>query len=332
VIVYGLYDPANSLARLHAPRVDPEMVRRFDDWAARVPALPCIGDYAPGLVFSGTDVISPDDFTRTAFFHECWRPAGLSIAPLVTNLVSAGAASGHVASHRMPNHAPFDSGQRRLFEALAQHLVRAAAMQQRLHHLDFARQSALAGLDALKQGFMLVDAQARPILVNRAAQALLSDDGLRLDGGALSASTAGDGRALRALVAACGDQANPAPGGKLAVRRGPGRLPLDVLVTPMPQETTESLMAWPVAQRAVAMVLVSDPETEMRARIERLREQFDFTPAEATFALEIIKGDGRKAAADRLGITVGTARSHLSSIFDKTGVRHQAALVRLLLQ
>lgn len=69
----------------------------------------------------------------------------------------------------------------------------------------------------------------------------------------------------------------------------------------------------------------------MRARVQRLRERFAFTPAEAAFALEIVKGDGRQAAADRLGITVGTARSHLSSIFDKTGSRRQAELVRLLL-
>src|SRR5713226_8596009 len=33
-----------------------------------------------------------------------------------------------------------------------------------------------------------------------------------------------------------------------------------------------------------------------------------------------------------LGITVGTARSHLSKIFDKSGVTRQAELVRLLLQ
>ena len=89
---------------------------------------------------------------------------------------------------------------------------------------------------------------------------------------------------------------------------------------------------WTFPQRAVAVVLVSDPETEMQARIESLRGRFGLTPAEATFALEIIKGDGRQATADRLGITVGTARSHLSKIFDKTGVRHQAELVRLLLQ
>jgi len=90
--------------------------------------------------------------------------------------------------------------------------------------------------------------------------------------------------------------------------------------------------SWTFSQRAIAIVLVSDPEREIQARVEDLRQRFGFTPAEAVFALEIIKGDGRQATADRLGITVGTARSHLSRIFDKTGVRHQAELVRLLLQ
>jgi DNA-binding CsgD family transcriptional regulator len=67
----------------------------------------------------------------------------------------------------------------------------------------------------------------------------------------------------------------------------------------------------------------------MRVRVESLRDRFGFTRAEATFALEIMKGDGRQAAANRLGISLGTARSHLSSIFDKTGSRHQAELVLL---
>jgi DNA-binding CsgD family transcriptional regulator len=93
-----------------------------------------------------------------------------------------------------------------------------------------------------------------------------------------------------------------------------------------------SAIPWTFPKRPVAIVLVSDPETELQARVQSLRERLGFTPAEAAFALEIVKGDGRQAAADRLGITVGTARSHLSNIFDKTGVRHQAELVRLLLQ
>ena len=76
----------------------------------------------------------------------------------------------------------------------------------------------------------------------------------------------------------------------------------------------------------------SAPEREAQTQIDRLRQCFGFTAAEAALALEIVKGDGRKAAAARRGITDGTARAHLLRIFDKAGVNRQAALVRLLLQ
>jgi DNA-binding CsgD family transcriptional regulator len=169
--------------------------------------------------------------------------------------------------------------------------------------------------------------------INRAARALLDTrDGLRLRAGALSASDAEAERALRALIASCaGDGSTPTGcGGNIALPRGPSRLPLNVLVTPIRPETAMAAMPWTFPQRAVAIVLVSDPETEIQARVESLRERFGLTPAEATLALEIAKGDGRQATADRLGITLGTARSHLSKIFDKTGVTRQAELVRLL--
>jgi hypothetical protein len=159
----------------------------------------------------------------------------------------------------------------------------------------------------LQQGFLLVDAEARPLFVNRAGRELLdARAGLRLEASALSASDADGGRTLRRLIASCAAKANAGidSGGKVALRRGEGRLPLDALVTPIQPETAMAASSWTFSQRAI----------------------------EAAFALEIIKGDGRQATADRLGITVGTARSHLSRIFDKTGVRHQAELVRLLLQ
>ena len=137
---------------------------------------------------------------------------------------------------------------------------------------------------------------------------------------------------MRAIIAGCALMANLSAGGEMTLRREPGRLPLKVLVIPVRPETAEKLIPWPSAERAAAIMLVFDPEAEIRTSVERWRDQFGFTPAEANFAREIAKGDGRQAAADRLGITVGTARSQLSSIFDKTGVRHQAELVRLLLR
>jgi DNA-binding CsgD family transcriptional regulator len=333
-IVFGIYDPANGLVNMHAPRTDPDIMLSLVDWAPTNPALPCIASHPPGKVFNGADIIAPDEFTGTAFYQDWWRPAGFSTEPFVTNLFAGSAASGHFASHGLLNHrSPLDC-QKRLFALLAQHLVRAVALQRRLHHHTIAKEGTLTDLDGLEQGFLLVDAEARLLFVNRAARALLdARDGLHLDGGALSTSNANDGRPLRALIASCAAEARSETGfgGNTVLRRGAGRLPLDVLVTPIQPETAMATIPWTFPQRAVAIVLVSDPETEIQARVDDLRERFGFTPAEAAFALEIIKGDGRQAAADRLGITVGTARSHLSKIFDKTGVRHQAELVLLLL-
>jgi len=333
LVVCGIYDPANGLVNMHAPRSDPEIMRRLDDWAPANPALPCIASYPPGETFNGADVIAPDEFSRTAFYQDWWRPAGFSTTPLVTNLFAAGAASGHLASHGLLNQSPLDS-QKRLFAALAPHLVRAVALQRRLHHLTIENENAPSDLDGLKPGFLLVDAQARLLFVNRAASSLLDTrDGLLLEAGALSATDLDDGRRLRELIASCAGYANAVDaGGEILLRRGVGRLPLDAMVTPILPETAMAAIPWTFPQRAAAIVLVSDPETEIRARIEGLRERFGLTPAEAVFALEIVKGDGRQATADRLGITVGTARSHLSKIFDKTGVTRQAELVRLLLQ
>jgi DNA-binding CsgD family transcriptional regulator len=334
-VMFGIYDPAIGLTNLLAPRIDPELTRSLVDWAPRNPLLPLGADQPPGKVFTCGDFITPEDFTGTAFYHEWWMAAGFDTEPLTTNLLVDGAASGIFTSYGLLNRSPFDSSQKRLFAALAQHLVRAVALQRRLYRLTVANESALIGLDGLQQGFLLVDAGARILFANRVARVLLDTrDGLRLEAGALSASDADARRTLRGLIASCAAEANAGidSGGNVALRRGEGRLPLDALVTPIQPETAMAAIPWTFSQRAIAIVLVSDPEREAQARVEDLRERFGFTPAEAAFALEIIKGDGRQATADRLGITVGTARSHLSRIFDKTGVRHQAELVRLLLQ
>ena len=102
-----------------------------------------------------------DEFTSTAFYNELWRPGGLSTDPLVTNLFAESAASGHIASHGLLNQSPFDSSQKHLFATLAQHLVRAVALQRRVYHVTIANERALTGLDGLQQGFLLVDAEAR---------------------------------------------------------------------------------------------------------------------------------------------------------------------------
>lgn len=101
----------------------------------------------------------------------------------------------------------------------------------------------------------------------------------------------------------------------------------------------ERLQAEPTAPASSGTAPPARPERRRADRRSKpllepeqaLRRRFGLTPAEARLALEMARGDGKQAAAERLGISYATARSHLSRIFDKTGVRRQAELVRLVL-
>jgi DNA-binding CsgD family transcriptional regulator len=334
-IMFGFYDAATGLTEIHAPGVDPDVARSCAEWGAGNPLPGLSAAEPPGKVFSISDFLAPDAFKRTAFYQEWWRPHGWSLEPMTTNLMVDGHAAAILSISKAQDQPAFDSGDKRLFATLAKHLVRAVELQRRLYPLTLASENALIGLDRLPQGLMLVDAEARLVFANGAARALLDTrEGLCLEQGAVVCARDADAaQTLCGMIAACATEPGAAAfsGGEVALRRGNGRLPLDILIMPVKSETAIVHMSWTRSRRPTAVLIVSDPETEMRTRAELLRGRFGFTPAEAAFALEIIKGDGRQAAADRLGITVGTARSHLSRIFDKTGSRRQAELVRLLL-
>jgi DNA-binding CsgD family transcriptional regulator len=329
------YDQAANLAYMSAPRIDPDTVRVYvERWAALSPLRQHTRRVPPGKVFVPTDFMPLDEFTATAFFQEWWRPAGLGTEPLTTNLLVDGSVSGLLACYAMPGGPPCDSDQRRSFAAIVPHAVRAFALHRRLHDLAIANEAGVHGLDHLQQGFLLVDAQARVLFANGAGRAMLdARDGLQLDDCALSAIDGDGDRTLARLIASCAGN-----GGTTAERGGEVSLvrhlrpPLQAVVTPLSDATVAAYLPWIATLRPAAIVLVSDPEMELRTRVMRHCRRFGLTAAETAFALEIVKGHGRRAAAEQLGISVSTARSHLSSIFHKTGTHRQAELVRLLLR
>src|SRR5262245_43825487 len=65
----------------------------------------------------------------------------------------------------------------------------------------------------------------------------------------------------------------------------------------------------------------------MNEPIELLRRHFGLTPAEATLALHLAEGETLRSAEAKLSMTYETARTHLKSVFQKTGTRRQAELV-----
>lgn len=223
----------------------------------------------------------------------------------------------------------FDPGHARLQQFLAPHLRRAVQLNVKLAKLETNHAASAEALNRLDQGALLVDAAGRVLFANRVAEDLFeSGRDLRLDNGIIRSKSTADTSRLLSMIAACARKGiNAGKGGSLSLARGRGNAPFSFLVVPLHYE-----IPFLMADGPVALILVADPDQEAKSLATRIRGKFGLTIREAMFAAEIISGDGIQAAADRLKITRSTARTHLSRIFDKTGTRKQAELVRCLMQ
>lgn len=82
--------------------------------------------------------------------------------------------------------------------------------------------------------------------------------------------------------------------------------------------------------RAVARAMGLAIDRASGAREERLRETHRLSPQETRICLHLVDGGSVATCAETLGVAESTVRTHLKSIFAKTGVRRQADLHTLL--
>ena len=70
---------------------------------------------------------------------------------------------------------------------------------------------------------------------------------------------------------------------------------------------------------------------DVHARLNVARMVYGLSEGQMLLAQRIVSGDNLKTASKAIGISINTARTHLSRIYIKTGVNSQTALVRTLL-
>ncbi len=72
-------------------------------------------------------------------------------------------------------------------------------------------------------------------------------------------------------------------------------------------------------------------DADLRKRLNMAKAIYGLSAGQLSLAARIVAGDNLAEAADHLGISVNTVRTHLSRVYAKTGVNSQTALVRVLL-
>ena len=322
---------ANIVATI-APRFDPDMLATWQEyWAFHDPALARATFRPAGEIYTLDSLMPREEFAATPIFNEFWRPAQLSLAAAGANLLVEDQFSALICFSNAPGKDSLTADQIHIFEAVLQHLTRAVRISRRLWELELKHVAATERLETLQQGALLADASGRVVRANTAAKAMLDDgSGIFLDNGRLAAAGS---EILQKLIASC-TRTSPVlggPGGEFKIPRELPRSPLHVTVTPLRSKARLSDVPWIGVGTPVAIVTVRDPDIDRRRQEVNLRRRFGLTAAEARLAAEILKGDGRAAAARRGGISATTAKTHLSSIFEKTGTHRQAELIRLLL-
>jgi len=318
----------SSIAR----RSDPDLIASYREyWAFRNPLWTRTTQMPVGKIFSLDTLMPREDFIATPVFNEWWRPADYSLGMLGANLTADHKASSLICVVNAPGKDHVTDEQTLIFKMVLRHLDRALRIHRQLWALDLSLDTAHERLEALRQAAFLVDAEARVLFANAAAKTMLSAaDSFVLRNHRLAAADNSD--ALQRFIASCAPHAAAfrGPGGEFEIQRGPLRLGVRVSVTPLRAKGAVAEVPWLGLRAPVAVVMASDPEIDQRRIEQNLRLQFGLTNAESRLAAEIVKGDGRKAAAMRRGISDSTARTQLSSIFAKTGTHRQAQLIRLL--
>jgi DNA-binding CsgD family transcriptional regulator len=332
--VFFMHDDAAKVIDLgYLGRLDKSMLSLYQDHYVECDfALAAALRNTPGRTIQNC-AVSAAELQQSEFYNGFWRDFGIehNIASVLLNDANRVLVTGF---YRSAGAGDFTSENLRLFDILKPHLRRAAQCFRQFSFLESQSKAAIAALDHLPMGLILVDAAGGVLAMNRGAQEIVAcNDGLRsLDGG-LAAANRTESEALRGLIAAAartGQGRGLHPGGAMALSRPSMLRPLSVLVAPIGREVWANGLDLG-GERAAAVVFISDPEARQETPAELLRRFYGLTPAEARLAEAMAEGGPLSEAAERLGIGRETARSHLKQVFAKTGTHRQAELVRLLL-
>ena len=221
-----------------------------------------------------------------------------------------------------------DDEMRARMRLLVPHVRRSAIVGKLIEHHRVEAAALADALDGLEAGMFLVDAGGHLVHANASGRAMLKEGNVLHANGKLVARDAAADAALRDVFSAAshGDAALGAKG--IAVHltaRDGGQFVTHVL--PL---TSGARRQAGVCYSAVAAVFVQRSGRTAPLSLDELARQYQLTAGELRVLGAMIEVGGVPEAACALKLSPATVRTHLRHVFEKTGVRRQADLVKLI--
>ena len=220
---------------------------------------------------------------------------------------------------REDSQTQFGDAERALLERLIPHLRIALDLHARLTITQAESQLFSSAMAGLAVATLILDREGRILRRNALATQMIEEGSIIAEQhGKLEVRTGSSAATINRILA------SPPPQGEeilfeVAASDGPA---LHARARAVPSSA--------YADGAWLALFIADPARPAGPSEELLRERFHLTRAEAGLALHLAQGATLADAADALGITYNTTRSHLRAIFAKTNTHRQVELITLL--
>jgi DNA-binding CsgD family transcriptional regulator/PAS domain-containing protein len=274
-------------------------------------------------------VMSPEEigthpiYTKFLVPHGLGWFAGVGISPdpHITVIISV---------QRKMEKPPFSDDELSALTRLGRHAENALRLGIRLLDTELANLGLADALARIGTGVFVLDEQRRVMFSNAAAEKCLSG-GLQIVGGTFTASLRPDQDALHdaitaSLRATAVDLIKPPR--PIQIQRLERELPLTAYVVPVRSSLDSSTTGFLTRARAIVLVFDAAPDEPPDPAL--VRDLLGLTLGEARVAALVGSGQAPREAAEKLGITEGTARTVLKRVFAKVGVSRQSELTSLL--
>lgn len=274
------------------------------------------------------DLMPYDEFVQTRFYKEWAVPQGLvdHIAAVLDRSTTSVAMFG---VFRDAQQGLADDEMRRRMRLVVPHVRRSVLIGRAI---DLGRDE-VAGfadtIDGLAAGTFLVNETARIVHANRSGYAMLTGaNPLRAVGDRLQAVDTASDQALRDIFAACGkgDAAIGVKGIAVSLYANSG----EHYVAHILPLTAGARRQAGRNYAAAAAVFVHKAEITTPSPAEVIAKAYRLTPTELRVLLAVVEVGGVPEVAEALGLAGTTVKTHLGRVYEKTGVRRQADLVKLV--
>lgn len=219
-----------------------------------------------------------------------------------------------------------------LISEIIPHLQRGLRIHREFIRLRVEKTALAAGLDNQMMGLVLFDQFGTPLYINSIAESIFTEHpAIDFINNRIVPQQPEDAVQLHRMVISCLNpdrNTDTQPGGVMGLHHSERRHPLALMVTPVATSDLANIIdGVPV----YAAMYINDPERPISIDARTLASLYQLSSTEAKIAIALANGASVEEIAASQNRSTHTVRSHLKSLFQKTGTGNQTELVKLLL-